>query len=78
MLASTLAIRVPDSGLREVACFHEVTSFLGLVAGFAVGRPCPSGASTTRTTRGGWSEPVPGSLAYSGLYLRVTPTICAQ
>lgn len=38
MLASAIAIRVPDSGLRDVACFREVTGWRGLVAGFAVGR----------------------------------------
>src|ERR1700674_5018442 len=44
---STIASRVPDSGLRDVACFRVVTSGRGLAAVSAVGRRCPGGASGT-------------------------------
>ena len=84
MLAPTLASSVPDSGLWGVECFRGVTGWRGLVAGVAEGRRCPSGAFAPLGKRGNSGKPAralttrPGRLAYSNVYLSVTPTICAQ
>src|SRR5262249_46476978 len=63
LAAVGIASRMPASGLWDLLCYRGVASGRRLAAHAALGRRCPTEASSTRLAD------------YSNLYLRVTPRI---